>query len=305
MKCLHCGQEHPDNFQFCPVTGQKLVPPFEACTNEQCPEFGKYVLPLDSRLCPSCGKPLEHSAPMTNEKLTFSFGGVSFNMILVEHGSFMMGATDEQQEPYDGELPVHEVTITNDYYIGETQVTQALWTAVMGNNPSKCEGDDKPVNNVSWDDCQKFISTLNRSLRNELAEKIFRLPTEAEWEFAARGGNKSERYRYAGSDDIDEVAWYLNNSDDDPHPVARLKPNELGIFDMSGNVCEVCRDWDGDYTNKSQVNPTGPDTGSYRIVRGGGWGFNARLCRVSCRCWNNLDDPISWLGLRLVLQVQH
>lgn len=307
MKCPHCGQEHPDNFQFCPVTGQRLVPQFKACSNDQCLDYGKYILPLDSKFCPSCGSPLGGSADETDNTnktdgmLEFNVDGVSFNMILVEHGSFMMGATEEQEDPYDDEKPVHKVILTKDYYIGETQVTQALWTAIMGNNPSCFEGDDRPVEYVSWNDCQRFVGALNRKLRTELAGKKFRLPTEAEWEFAARGGNKSDGYQYAGSDDLCEVAWCCENSGNETHPVAELKPNELGIYDMSGNVEEWCQDWYGAYSHNTQTNPVGPNDGAARVGRGGSWNNVARDCRLSCRGHDTLDYCISIIGLRLVL----
>ena len=307
MKCPHCGQDHPDNFQFCPVTGQRLVPQFKACSNDQCLDYGKYILPLDSKFCPSCGSPLGGSVDETDNTnktdgmLEFNVDGVSFNMILVEHGSFMMGATEEQEAPYDDEKPVHKVILTRDYYIGETQVTQALWTAIMGNNPSHFSGDDRPVESVSWDDCQRFVGALNRKLRTELAGKKFRLPTEAEWEFAARGGNKSDGYQYAGSNDLCEVAWWGKNSGGETHPVAELKPNELGIYDMSGNVWEWCQDCYDDYPHNTQTNPVGPNDGARRVSRGGSWFNGAGGCRLSCRNYFTPDDCDESMGLRLVL----
>ena len=226
---------------------------------------------------------------------TFTVDGVSFDMIRVEGGTFMMGSPDNDSDAYGNEKPQHQVTLS-DCYIGETQVTQALWEAVMGSNPSQFKGSKRPVEQVSWKDCQKFISKLN-----QLTGQQFRLPTEAEWEFAARGGNKSRGYKYSGSNDIDDVAWYGANSNDKTHDVKTKAPNELGLYDMSGNVWEWCQDWYGDYSSDAQTNPTGPASGSERVNRGGHWSNFARSYRVVFR---KLDAP-DWrhddLGLRLAL----
>ena len=304
MICPHCGQEHPDNFNFCPVTGQGITPQFKACSNEQCLDFGKYILPLDSRFCPSCGHPIggfSEPASMDSDILEFEVEDVSFKMILVEHGHFMMGATSEQEDSYDFEKPVHKVILTKDYYMGETQVTQALWGAVMGNNPSVFVGGERPVNCVSWDECQEFIRKLNRKLRCQLYGKSFRLPTEAEWEFAARGGNKSCGYQYSGSDDLDEVACYSGNSDSETCDVASFDSNELGIYDMSGNVWEWCHDWFGSYNRSAQTDPKGPSGGSGRVIRGGGWRNDVRKCRLSYRFTGSPDYYSLAIGLRLAL----
>ena len=227
----------------------------------------------------------------------FTVNGVSFNMIPVEGGTFTMGATPEQQDPEDDEKPTHQVTLSS-YYIVETEVTQALWTAVMGNNPSHLKGDNNPVEEVSWDDCQEFILKLN-----SLTGKKFRLPTEAEWEYAARGGNKSKGYQYSGSNTIDDVAWYYNNSGSKTHPVKTKQPNELGIYDMSGNVWEWCQEWYSStyYSVSDTTNPQGPSSGSFRVFRGGSWYFNARYCRSAGRSNNAPAYRNYGLGLRLVL----
>ena len=170
--------------------------------------------------------------------------GISIDMVRVEAGTFTMGATAEMKDPWDDEKPTHRVTLINDYYIGKYEVTQALWKAVMGNNPSEFKGDNLPVEQVSWKDCQKFLSKLNR-----ITGKMFRLPTEAEWEYAARGGNKSRGYQYSGSNNLLDVAWYDDNSGRKTHAVGTKQPNELGIYDMSGNVCEWCQDWYGKYNS--------------------------------------------------------
>ena len=170
------------------------------------------------------------------DRLTFTVSGVSFSLRLVTHGTFLMGADPSTDPDADeDESPVHSVTISRDYYLAETPVTQALYMAVMGSNPSYFMGDtSRPVEQVSWNDCQAFIKKLN----SIITDGSFSLPTEAEWEFAARGGNLSKGYKYAGSDDIDDVAWYDGNSDDQTHPVSENAPNELGLYDMSGNVWE-------------------------------------------------------------------
>lgn len=234
---------------------------------------------------------------------TFTVDSVTFKMIAVEGGTFQMGATSEQKDSESNKNPVHSVTLSN-YHIGETEVTQALWKAVMGNYPSRFAGANRPVEQVSWDDCQTFIQKLN-----DKTGRNFRLPTEAEWEFAARGGNESRGTKYSGSGNIANVAWY----DVDPHPrdsdspdlgthvVKTKSPNELGIYDMSGNVWEWCNDWKGDYSSDSQTNPKGPSSGSYRVCRGGSWGSNALICRVSYRSSSSPSYSNYKLGLRLAL----
>ena len=221
--------------------------------------------------------------------------GIYIDMVRVEAGTFTMGATPEMKNPFYDEKPAHQVTLTNDYYIGKYEVTQALWKAVMENNPSKFKGDDLPVETVSWEDCQKFISKLNR-----ITGKKFRLPTEAEWEYAARGGNKSRGYQYSGSNNLSDVAWYDDNSGKKTHAVATKLPNELGIYDMSGNVWEWCQDRYGEYSSSSQVNPTGATSGANRVLRGGSWFYIAWYCRSSCRFNYAPDDRGSILGVRLV-----
>ena len=226
----------------------------------------------------------------------YTVNGVRFKMIAVAGGTFTMGATSEQKRPYDDEKPTHTVTLS-DYYIGETEVTQELWAAVMGSNPSRFTGNmQRPVECVSWDDCQTFIRKLN-----ELTGANFRLPTEAEWEFAARGGRNSRGYQYSGKRKLGRVAWCYDNSSDTTHPVKTKSPNELGIYDMSGNVSEWCQDWWGDYSSSSQTNPTGPSTGSRRVYRGGSWSISARRCRSAYRRSNAPDNGNMHLGLRLAL----
>ena len=260
----------------------------------------------------SCG----HASPGALKKnvMKLTANGVSFNMIRVEGGTFTMGATSEQgSDAYDYEKPAHQVTLSS-YHIGETEVTQALWEAVMGSNPSYFKGANRPVEKVSWDDCQTFISKLNA-----ITGKAFRLPTEAEWEYAARGGTRSMGYKYSGSNTMDEVGWYYENSGNSrldenhwdydklvsnvccTHPVKQKKAKELGIYDMSGNVWEWCQVWYGKYSYSSQTNPTGPSFGSLPVFRGGSWFNDTGGCRVSDWISSAPDVRVDFLGLRLAL----
>lgn len=230
------------------------------------------------------------------ENKTFTVNGVSFEMVAVKGGTFTMGCTSEQGGDCDNdEKPTHNVTL-NDYYIGKFEVTQELWKAVMGKNPSNWKGDKLPVENVSWNAVQEFITKLNQKTGAN-----FRLPTEAEWEYAARGGNKSNGYKYSGSNAIGNVAWYWDNADKKTHQVGTKSPNELGIYDMSGNVLEWCQDWYGNYSSGNQTNPTGPSAGFYRVLRGGSWYYIARNCCVSYRYRSNPDGRGNDFGFRLVL----
>jgi len=200
-------------------------------------------------------------------------------MVLVRGGTFTMGCTPEQgRDCVPDEDPAHEVTLTNDYYIGRYEVTQAQWLEVMENNPSSFIGNNFPVENVSWNEVQHFITKLNL-----MTGKNYRLPTEAEWEFAARGGNQSRGYKYSGSNNVNEVAWYSSNSGSKTHQVGTKKANELGIYDMSGNVFEWVNDWYGYYGSGAETNPQGLYNGEYRMPRGGSWGSDARSARVSYR----------------------
>ena len=282
----------------------------------------------------------------SQQPLTITVKGVSFKMIRVQGGTFTMGANDAN----DNEKPAHKVTLSS-YYIGETEVTQQLWLAVMGSNPSyfapkttnasRCEYDSfvadakrlnakragtvriptrqewdaamtsgggslkRPVEMVSWDDCQTFIRKLN-----QLTGRQFRLPTEAEWEFAARGGTKSRGYKYSGGNSIGTVAWYddnayknkdVNDSGYGTHNVKTKRANELGIYDMSGNVYEWCQDWYGHYNSEAQNNPKGPSSGSSRVFRGGCWNALYFYSLVPSRYYYTPDLRINYLGLRLAL----
>ena len=256
------------------------------------------------------------SSTSSGSNRTFTVNGVSFTMVYVEGGTFTMGATKEQgSDAQDDEKPAHSVTLSS-YYIGETEVTQALWQAVMGTDVRqqrdkvnkewgiRGEGSNYPMYYISWDECQEFVRRLN-----SMTGQQFHLPTEAQWEYAARGGSRSRGYKYSGSNAIDNVAWYEENSykkgqsspDYGTHPVKTKSPNELGIYDMSGNVWEWCQDWYGSYSSSAQTNPTGPSSGSDRVLRGGSWGDNARICRSSFRFNYTPSIRSYYIGLRLSL----
>ena len=238
---------------------------------------------------------------------TETIKGMSFDMVYVEGGTFQMGATSEQgRDYYSDEIPVHSVTLS-DYYIGKFEVTQGLWEKVMGTtiheqrikagySSTNGVGSDYPMYYVNWEEAQEFCKKLS-----QLTGKTYVLPTEAQWEYAARGGVKSRGYKYSGSNTIGNVAWYSDNSSSSTRPVATKQPNELGLYDMSGNVWEWCSDWDGYYSSESQSNPTGPSTGSRRVLRGGSWGYYAGGCRVSYRIGNYPSYRNFNYGFRVVL----
>lgn len=222
---------------------------------------------------------------------------LSINLMCVEGGTFMMGSDALDAE--EDEQPVHEVTLS-DYYIGQTEVTQHLWKAVMGdeNNPSATKGNNLPVTNITWDEAQQFVERLS-----ELTGMRFRLPTEAEWEYAARGGQKSKGYTYAGSNDIDQVGWYNGNSSNKTHAVGQKQPNELGIYDMTGNVWEYCYDWHMPYSAQAQTNPTGAATGEKHVLRGGCYHYDSKNCTNTNRhSYYTPDKGGASTGLRIVLE---
>ena len=238
---------------------------------------------------------------------TETVSGIEFDIVYVKGGTFQMGATSEQGRDYDSdERPVHSVTLS-DYYIGKFEVTQGLWEEVMGTTIHEQRikadysstygvGSDYPMYYVNWEEAQEFCKKLS-----QLTGKTYVLPTEAQWEYAARGGVKSKGYKYSGSNTIGNVAWYDDNSSESTHPVGTKQPNELGIYDMSGNVWEWCSDWYGSYSSESQSNPTGPSTGSYRVLRVGSWSSDAWYCRVSNRGSLNPSSRDYYIGFRVVL----
>ena len=265
--------------------------------------------PTEKRSEPSTGKPVDNrsgqpagtSVEKRSEPQVVKDDVTGIEMVLVRGGTFKMGCTEEQRDCSGDEKPVRNVTL-GDFNIGKYPVTQKLWFQVMGNNPSKFKGDNFPVENVSYDMAQEFIEKLNAK-----TGKRYRLPTEAEWEYAARGGNKSKGYIYSGGNYIDDVAWHSGNSQGKTHAVGGKEPNELGVHDMSGNVWEWANDWKGTYSSSDETNPKGPNKGGfdgYRVLRGGCWNSGAKHCRVS----NRHDRSNEWgnanMGFRLARSAQ-
>ncbi|MCZ2144195.1 MAG: SUMF1/EgtB/PvdO family nonheme iron enzyme [Ignavibacteriales bacterium] len=243
------------------------------------------------------------------DMVKWRYGG---NAVFVEGGTFTMGCTSEQgNDCEDDEKPSHQVTLS-DFYIGKYEVTQELWMSVMGSNPSWYKGSKLPVEKVSWYEAVEFCNRLSDreglqraysgsgdNITCDFSSNGYRLPTEAEWEYAARGGKQTKNYKYSGSDNTGAVAWYDGNSGDKTHAVGLKQPNEIGIYDMSGNVWEWCWDWYGDYTSPSQTNPKGPSSGTWRVLRGGSWDDHARYCRVANRAYDMPDGRSSRNGFRL------
>lgn len=236
------------------------------------------------------------SAVFNEQELSFTANGVSFTMKYVAPGQFIMGTTEPTA--YADEKPAHKVYIEDGFYIGETEVTQMLWEAVMGNNPSAFKGGQRPVEQVSYKDCHNFIERLN-----ELTGNKFRLPTEAEWEFTARGGNMSKNTRYSGSNLLDEVGWYTGNSERHSHRTKEKTANELGVYDMTGNVWEWCYDKYSDkyYSSNDTINPQGPASGDFRVYRGGCWCNDALFSRLTIRGYDSPNYRSPEVGLRLAL----
>ena len=281
--CQTCGKLK----ERCEFRGEHPVCQTCGKLKEQCEFKGEHPV------CQTCGK-LKEQCEYKGEHPKILVD-IMKNMVYVEGGTFTMGATAEQQNPDLDEKPTHSVTLSS-YYIGKYEVTQELWKVVMGSNPSRFKGDYLPVENVSWEDCQTFLRKLNA-----MTGKNFRLPTEAEWEYAARGGNCSLGYQYSGSHISGDVAWCYDNCGAKTHVVGTKAPNELGLYDMSGNVYEWCQDWFGNYSNSAQTNPTGPSGGSGRVFRGGGWIYGSRYCRVSLRIYDKPESRGDYIGFRLAL----
>lgn len=276
---------------FCLTLAAPLLPPHahaaepaKKVANEAPPSTGRGVPPSNAtELQPPEAPP----RPVATRRAVMA----GITMVSIAGGCFQMG--DTHGGGFSDEKPLHEVCVS-DFAIGTYEVTQGEWRRVMGKNPSHFSscGDDCPVENVSWDDVQKFIKKLNRSTGGS-----FRLPTEAEWEYAARSGGREEKY--SGGDDADAVAWYEGNSGGTPHPVGQKQANGLGIHDMSGNVWEWVSDWYGGYGTERQQAPAGPATGSFRVYRGGGWSLDLWSIRTTNRAYSVPGKRVINLGFRL------
>lgn len=268
---------------------------------KSCAELGRKLfgtqIDSTSKNNNASGNSADVNVSESSNVIEIKVGNISFEMIKVKAGNFVMGCTAEQNDACDSdESPYHKVTISKDFYIGKYEVTQELWNAVMGNNPSRFIGFDNPVEMINWNECATFCSELSR-----ITGKQFRIPTEAEWEYAARGGHNATPSKYSGSSFYDNVAWYSGNCESKPHPVGGKTPNELGIYDMSGNVWEWCYDWYGGYSGNTQTDPVGPNSGTYRILRGGSWYENGTSCRITNRRNFNPTNKYYDIGLRIVL----
>ena len=277
--------------------------------------FLLFLSPIDCLAQGKISRPTPQSRPVTVNKYRVYFnkatcilsnGKFEYNMIEVIGGHFVMGFSEKEEKflkinSPQFEQPPHEVTIST-FMIGATEVPQWLWVEVMGNNPSEFKGDCLPVENVSWEDCQVFLKRLKK-----ITGMNFSLPTEAQWEYAAKGGIKSKGYVYSGSDLIDDVAWWgykngnKNNNIKGTYRIATKGPNELGLYDMSGNVFEWVRDNLGNYTSGAETNPIGNTTGTKKIQRGGSWSYIGDGCLVSSRMQADKREKLSLVGFRLAL----
>lgn len=256
---------------------------------------------------------------------------LSFRMVRIPGGSFLMGSPDDDTDALAFEKPQHRVSLEG-FWLADTPLTQAVWEALMGSNPSWFKGLQRPVERVSWFDAAVFCNALSLKtgrtpvylapdgqpyglrggawvlpnageLRIDHQADGYRLPTEAEWEYAAKEAGAGH-WRYAGSDLLEQVGWYIENSEYETHDTALLLPNALGLYDMSGNVYEWCEDWRGNYTPEDQENPKGPERGIHRVFRGGFWGYDPQICRLACCIFDAPDSRGNRLGFRLAMSLQ-
>ena len=237
----------------------------------------------------------------------FTVNHIPLKMVFVKGGDLQLGCTADRDDSCKArEIPNHTVSLS-DFYIGETEVTQALWMAVMGhdNNPSYWKGNTLPVERVSWAECHRFVARLNKYLAKELPEGYhFALPSEAQWEYAARGGMKSAGTRYSGGNDLKQLAWFYDNSNERTHDVRVKTANELGVFDMSGNVWEWCEDWYNESyyaENQSWTNPMNDVEATYRVLRGGSWNYAAPYSRCATRDYGSIHTRYEDCGFRVAL----
>lgn len=288
--CPVCGATNEINALFCPTCGWTYIP-------FQSKKMDEKRLNTAKKLWASRGKADVVVEDVPGQTLPQAIMELIHDMVRVEGGTFMMGGTREQGEDvFDDEKPAHKVTLSS-FSIGRYPITQDQWEAVMGSNPSHFKGAKLPVESVSWFDCQEFAQKLS-----EMTGRRFRLPTEAEWEYAARGGKKGKKYKFSGGHNLDLVGWYNENSGGISHEVGKKSPNELGLYDMSGNIWEWVQDWKGDFTEDDQVNPKGPETGIERVCRGGGWNREIDRARVSYRGDDQATLRYCSLGLRIAME---
>lgn len=289
MYCPKCKRLIEDNSIYCEYCGYKIK-------KSKWPLIGALIGAAIIVLIVLFVAVPSGSRAKDDHSRVFSIGNVSFTMKRVDGGSFIMGADEYDYESKAWEKPAHQVTL-DSYYIGETEVTQELWKQVMGYNPSQHIGDNYPVESISWNDCIEFCQRLSRKTGCQ-----FRLPTEAEWEYAARGGNISKGYKFSGSNYLEDVAWSLEVSDSIPHPVRQKLPNELGLYDMTGNAWEICSDLYARYTGDTEYNPQGPSTSEKgRVRRGGGWLNRANYSRISYRYYTPHGQSNDFLGFRVAM----
>jgi formylglycine-generating enzyme required for sulfatase activity len=337
MKCPECKNEVPADSKFCNHCGNKVE--VIKTNGKNCPYCKRDGLPSEALYCPDCGREINLAksglqtitASLNNNKpdredenQTKNFieavNGISFRMIEIQGGTFQMGTNDPKRS--DAEKPIHSVTLKS-FYLGETLVTQDLWRVVYGDNksliktfwgenPGHFKGHNLPVENVTWYQVQDFIKILSST-----SGKKYRLPTEAEWEYAAGGGkagktlwsgtntfmNSFNPFKSIPADDLTYYCWYSSNSNEKTHPVGNKKSNSLGLFDMSGNVIEWCQDWYAGYTGFDQNNPQGASTGSEKVARGGSYSEAANDCHITSRYGIKPGNCSVNVGFRLALDL--
>jgi len=224
---------------------------------------------------------------------------VGMLLVPIPAGEFQMGSPDSEAGRVENEIQ-HVVKIAKPFYLGQHEVTQGQFERVMGKTPSHFKGKQNPVETVRWNEAVEFCRKLSELPEEKAAGYVYRLPTEAEWEYSCRAGTQT-MYSFGDSEsELGDYAWYIKNSGVTTHPVGSKKPNAWGLYDMHGNVREWCQDWHGDYPSGSVTDPTGAASGSYRVHRGGSWGLNSGLCRSALRIWDAPDDRYHYLGFRVL-----
>jgi formylglycine-generating enzyme required for sulfatase activity len=287
-----CGA---DGMQPCGNTQRKNVTPKKPTTTKTTVTKPKTTIKTPTKTTPTqaCSEKDNFNNNDAPSNSTVTINGVKFEFVGIPSGSFCMGSNDVES---DGK-PVHRVNISRPFLMGKYEVTQAQWQAVMGNNPSEFKdcGGDCPVDNVSWDDAQDLLTKLNKK-----GEGTYRLPTEAEWEYAARAGSMTKYFYGNGESSLPNYAWYNANSGNKTHLVGQKSPNDWGLYDMHGNVWEWCQDWYSDYRSGAVTDPTGATSGSFRMIRGGAWSSPALFLRSADRLYREPSDRTNLYGLRVI-----